>query len=222
MGDPVDRAALRKTLRLMERGELLRVAERAVDGASAETLQILIGDFMKIPFVTDADPVGPGLLDEVQRFYAAALRGEFHESFDVNWKNCTQFSRGTDGFIAEFDCLINRCISEASVTPTVVRESFERLFDLLRQVDEDPDRIVFFADEAGAWQIPVDWMRVLAAYFQVLALDSSAPDFAGTVDEMIEKHCDYRRPDLLAAARAVANTAQLTALTALPIVTARR
>jgi hypothetical protein len=39
---------------------------------------------------------------------------------------------------------------------------------------------------------------------------------------MIEKHCDYRRPDLLAAARAVANTAQLTALTALPIVTARR
>jgi hypothetical protein len=140
----------------------------------------------------------------------------------VNWKNCTEFSRGTDGFIAEFDRLIIRCLSEAAATPTVVRESLERLFELLRQVDADPDRIVFFADEAGSWQIPVDWTRVLAVYFEVTAADSSDTDFARAVAGAIEKFCHDRRPELLAAAQLVATPEQIAALKALPIATRRR
>jgi len=222
MGDAVDRAALRKSLRQMNRGQLLKVAERAMKYAFTETLQVLIGNFLKVPFLHAAESLALSLLDEVQRFVAAALRGDFHESFQVNWTNSTPFSYGTDGFIAEFDRLISRCLGEAATTPTVVWQSLEGLFDLLRQIDADPDRILFFADEARTWQIRVDWLRVLAVYFEIVAAQASDTDFAMTVDGVIEEFCHYRRPELLAAAQSVANAAQIAAVKALPIETRRR
>lgn len=56
------------------------------------------------------------------------------------------------------------------VPTTALREAFELLLPLCRLIDEGSERVVFFADEAGSWQLDVDWRAMLSAYFGCLAL----------------------------------------------------
>lgn len=143
--------------------------------------------------------------------------GEFYKAFDVNWKNVTEQSAGTDAFIAEFDRLLVECIrGEARGARAPVREAFELLFELLRRIDEGRSDIVFFADEAGSWQVGVDWRAALPAYFRCLADGASGDDFALEVDRAITDFAHYERPRHLAAARRVANAVQKAALQRLP------
>ena len=93
----------------------------------------------------------------------------------------------------------------------------ELLFALLRRIDEDPDSVVFFADEAGSWQVGVDWREVLPAYFECLADETPAEDFARQVDRAITDFADYGRPRHLASARRVANAEQKAALRHMPV-----
>jgi hypothetical protein len=153
------------------------------------------------------------LLEEVRRFHDASLRGEYYDSFDVNSKNFMDKSKGTEAFIAEFDRLIGKCVHAAVKGPLApVREAFELLFALLRRLDEDPDSVVFFADEAGSWQVGVDWREALPAYFRCLADGTSSEDFAREVDRAISDFSDYERPRHLTAARRAANAEQKAAL----------
>jgi hypothetical protein len=219
----VDREKLRDALRQMRRGYLLKVAERAIDLVSSETLEALVGDFMQVPRLAEGQPGEASLPDEVNEFSEESLRGDYFDSFDVNSKNCMDLSQGTDAFIAEFDRLIRRCLGTAAGGSfTTAREAFERLFALLRRIDEDPDSIVFFADEAGSWQIPVDWRAVLPVYFRCLAEGTSGAAFARAVDGVVTDFCHYQRPHQLAAAESVANAEQMAALQRLPIRNGRR
>ena len=93
-----------------------------------------------------------------------------------------------------------------------MREAFELLFALLRRIDEDPDSVVFFADEAGSWQVGVDWRAALPAYFRCLADGTSGDEFAREVHRAISDFADYERPRQLTAARRVANAEQKAAL----------
>jgi hypothetical protein len=43
------------------------------------------------------------------------------------------------------------------------------LFGLLNHIDKGRDDVIFFEDEGGAWQVGVDWARVLPVWFKVLA-----------------------------------------------------
>jgi hypothetical protein len=153
------------------------------------------------------------LLDEVRKVHAASLAGEYYESFNVNSKNFMDKSQGTETFIAEFDRFLTRCIRAAAKRPQrPLREAFELLFALLRQIDEDPDSVVFFADEAGSWQVGVDWREALPAYFRCLAESTSGEELACEVDRVIADFADYERPKHLAAARRVASAEQKAAL----------
>lgn len=132
-------------------------------------------------------------------------------------------SEGTEAFIAEFDRLIGECVRAAETRPPrPVREAFELLFALLRRIDEDPDSIIFFADEAGSWQAGVDWRGVLPAYFHCLADSSSGAEFAREVDRVISDFADYERPHHLTVARRVASAEQKAALRDLPAREKRR
>ncbi|MEW6751818.1 MAG: hypothetical protein AB1505_12700 [Candidatus Latescibacterota bacterium] len=83
----------------------------------------------------------------------------------MNSKNFMNKSAGTEAFIAEFDRLAGKCVRAAAKGPRApVRQALELLLALLRRIDEDPDRVVFFADEAGSWQVGVNWREVLPAY----------------------------------------------------------
>ncbi len=219
----VDVGKLRVALRRMSRGSLLMVAERAIEIVPRAKLGALVGDMVRLDQLAEGKRGAAPLLAEVRKFHEASLRGEYYDSFDVNSKNFMEKSEGTEAFIAEFDRLAGKCVRAAGVgLQASVREAFELLFALLRRIDEDPDSVVFFADEAGSWQVGVDWRETLPAYFRCLADGAPGEDFAREVDRAITDFSDYERPRHLAAARRVANAGQKAALRRLPARERRR
>ena len=93
-----------------------------------------------------------------------------------------------------------------------MREVFELLFALLRRIDECRDDVIFFADEAGSWQVGVDWGSALPGYFRCLADTASAEEFDREVDRTISDFVNHDRPRHLAAALRVAKADQEPAL----------
>jgi len=163
----------------MTRGELLIVAHRAVEMVPDAALPLLLGDLVELQSGSEAVLGTAALLDEVRRFRTEGVSGTFYDSFDVNSRNCSEQSRGTDAFIAEFDRLVTRCISEAQTEPSqVTAQALEVLFSLLRHIDKGDDDVLFFADEGGSWSVGVNWSRALPGYFLCLAQSASAEDFA--------------------------------------------
>ena len=219
----VDIEKLRVALRRLSRGNLLIVAERATALVPRAKLRDLIGDMVRIDELAEGKQGVVPLLAEVRKFHEASLRGEYYESFNVNSRNFMEKSEETQAFIAEFDRLLGKCIRAAERRGRApVRESFDLLLGLLRRIDADPDAVVFFADEAGSWQVGVDWRTALPAYFRCLADDASPDDFAREVDRTITDFADYERPRLLAAARRVGSAEQKAALRRLPARERRR
>ena len=224
-GPAVDLEKLRGALSKLKRGQLLIIAHRAVELLAPSKLDALMGDMLSPSRFEQTGPSVPAksLLDEVREFHATGVAGEYFDSFDVNSKNCMQKSEGTEEFIADFDRLMNLCIRATAKPPRAeTREAFGLLFDILRRIDDSPDRIIFFADEAGSWQVGVDWRSALPAYFQCLVDDLTPEDFSSEVDRTIAYFVDYDRPHHLAAARRVATSEQKKALARLPARKARR
>ena len=219
----VDIEKLRVALRRLHRGNLLIVAERATQLVPRAKLHELVGDMVRLDELAEGKRGAAPLLAEVRKFHDASLRGEYYESFNVNSRNFMEQSEETQAFIAEFNRLLGNCIRAAERTRRApVREAFDLLLALLRRIDEDPDAVIFFADEAGSWQLGVDWRAALPAYFRCLADGASAEDFAREVDRAITNFADYQRPRLLAAARRVATAEQKSALRRLPARERRR
>lgn len=209
---PIDLDRLRSTLRGMSRGNLLIVAERAIELVPRAKLATLFRDMLQVEDFTISRPAGATLLDKVRAFHAAALRGEYYESFNVNSSNFMQQSSGTEAFIAEMDRLLALCVRAARKAPErSMREAFELLFDLIRHVDEAHDDVVFFADEGGSWQFGVNWRSTLEAYFRCLAGEAPPEEYARMVDRAIRDFEDFQRPRHLAAARQTASKKQRAA-----------
>lgn len=208
----IDLVKLRGALRHASRGSLLILAQRAAELVPQAKLRELFGDMVRLEDLSEATPESE-LLDEVRRFYAESMRGEFYESFKVNSKNCMQNSEGTDAFVAEFHRLLRLCIRAAQRGSWArTREALELLFELLRHIDEDPDSVIFFADEGGSWQVGVNWNSVLPVYFRCLAESASAEGFAQQVKQAISNLGNHERPQHLAAAHRVASAEQRNAL----------
>jgi hypothetical protein len=219
----VDIEKLRVALRRMSRGNLLVIAERAIEVVPKPKLRALVGDMVRLENLTEGKRGAEPVLDAVRKFHDASLRGEYYESFGVNSKNFMEKSEGTEAFIAEFDRLISKCVRAATKGPYApVREAIELLLALLRRIDDDPDSVVFFADEAGSWQVGVDWRAVLPVYFRCLAEGTPAEEFVREVDRAISDFADHERPRHLAAARRVASAEQKAALRCLPASDRRR
>ena len=219
----VDLEKLRVALRRLSPGNLLVVADRAIETVPRAKLRALVGDMARLDELAQTKSGAAPLLDEVQKFHAASMGGEYYESFGVNSKNFMEKSEGTEAFIVEFDRLLGKCIRAAEKGPRPpVREAFELLFALLRRIDEDPDSVVFFADAAGSWQVGVDWRAAVPAYFWCLADGASGDDIARDVDRTISDFADYERPRHLVAARRVPTAEQKAALRRLPSHEGRR
>ncbi|HWL86025.1 MAG TPA: hypothetical protein VNO21_09505 [Polyangiaceae bacterium] len=165
------------------------------------------------PPATTPRPDPPGtLLIDVRAFDAAVRGGEYYESFNVNSKNYMDRSRGTRLFIAECNRLLARCVGFSSrPRPAETREAFELIFDLLQRIDEGNDD-VFFADEAGSWQVGVAWEDVLPAWFASLAKAADPEDLGKAVARVVEDFEPHASPKHYAAARRVATAAQREAL----------
>jgi hypothetical protein len=153
------------------------------------------------------------LLAEVKRFEKASLAGDYYESFGVNSKNCTQQSAGTSAWIAEYLRLLDRCVVNAKQSnPAEVREAMDVLFGLLTHIDEGRDDVIFFADEGGSWQVPVDWAKVLPVWFRVLSATAEPEEYAKRITALLSCHYRYGRDKMLVIARRTATTDQRKAL----------
>lgn len=169
-GRGIDTAKLRVALRRMSRGDLLIIAERAAELVPRAKLPALVAGYLRLKDLTEAKSGAAPLLDEVRKFHAASLRGEYYESFAVNSKNFMETSEGTDAFIAELERLMAKwvCVAEKGHL-ALMCEAFDLLLKLLRRIDEGHDDVIFFADEGGSWTVGVNWRSTLPAYFRCLA-----------------------------------------------------
>lgn len=215
-GGRVELAQIRLSLRKLSRGNLLIIAERAAEALPSAALPALLGDFVQIDVPVDAATETPSLLEEARWFHATSMSGKYYEAFAVSGKNCTEQSKGTDAFIAEFDRLVARCVRETDTGPQlVVREAFELLFGLLRYIDECHDDVIFFADEGSSWNVGVHWRTTFPAYFRCLAETATADEFARTVDQAIMDFAVHDRSHYLSEAWRAATAAQQASLSAL-------
>jgi hypothetical protein len=153
------------------------------------------------------------LLAAVRAFGKASLAREYLESFNVNSRNYMERSGGTTAWIAQCNRLLDRCVAEAATTsPTKVRQAFDILFGLLDRIDEGEGDVIFFADEAGWWQVGVDWNRVSPPWFKVLSATVGPEEHAARIVAMVRQHGRHDSVKLLAAARQGATPAQRQAL----------
>ena len=188
--------------------------DEALELLPRAALQRIVGRYISLDDVR-ADPAASKrlLLEDVRAFDVAARAGDYYQSFNVNSKNCMDKSAGTRSFIADFSRLLALCVAASrNSAPADVRMSLEILFALHRYVDECNDDVIFFADEAGAWQIGVDWRTVLPAWFRSLAKTVEPVEYARLVREAIDDFDPHARVQHLAAARQAGSPAQRRAL----------
>lgn len=168
----IDRAKLRAVLRKLSRETIYYMLDEAIGLLPKAKLERLARRYISAEQLRpDAPPPTRGLLAETEAFALASRRGDYFETFNVNSKNCTQKSSGTLGWIVECNRLMDRCVLLAKRRGSQAEPSaaFGILFDLLRQIDLGEIDIVFFADEAGSWQVGIDWSEVLPAWFTCFA-----------------------------------------------------
>jgi hypothetical protein len=161
----------------------------------------------------DSRPKATQLTARVRAFCDASRRGEYYEDFPVNSKNYMENSGGTDRFIVDCDRLLSLCVKHSTEGHhNEAAAAFELIFGVLRHIDECLDDVVFFADEGGSWQIPVDWRTVFPAWFESLAAIADPDEFAAKIVSEVERHANYDRERYIRMARKVAIGAQCKAL----------
>lgn len=88
-------------------------------------------------------------------------------------------------WLSEYDRLMRWCRREVDDGAfDEARQAFDLLFDLLYQLDQFEEDILFFVDEAGSWQVGVDWRRVLPAWLTSLSETVTSGEVEDAVDHL--------------------------------------
>lgn len=208
----IDRAKVRAEARKLD-GTGLRVwLDRAIDLLPDEAFPALVEDYVWLKDVLADEHTRPDLLSVIRRFHQESVGGRYYQDFDVNSRNYLEESRGTETFIAEHARLIEACLKADGDVETV-REGLRLLIDLMRRIDQCRDDIVFFADEAGSWQVGVDWKTVLPVWFRSLSPGAIPYDWAEEVTDALNAFAGPDLDSLLAQAHEIASPEQREALT---------
>ena len=211
----IDKDKLRAAMRKMPHQYIYQMLDDAVDLLPPTKLIKLVKSYIPLDGLQPDRETTGGLLASVERFRDASFKREYFESFDVNWKNSTQISKKTGAWIADCKRLLGNCVAATSRGHhEEARQALEILFDLLRQLDGDPDSIIFFADEAGAWQVGCDWRRIMPAWFKCLAASTGADKYAAEVVRSVQDLVGYDYAKYFAMAKRVATPEQRHALKA--------
>lgn len=118
-------------------------------------------------------------------------------------------SDGTEIFVAEHSRLVEACLrAEQAGDLDTAAHGLELLIDLMREIDRCERDIVFFADEAGSWQVGVRWERVLPAWFRSISPSTEPCDWAETVIDALNDFASFRMNELLSVARNIASSEQ--------------
>jgi hypothetical protein len=82
----------------------------------------------------------------------------------------------------------------------------------LSRIDACANEILFFADEAGSWEVGVDWESVLPAWFKVLSATVGPAEYARRIATTLKCHYEHGHVKMLAVARRIATPTQRQAL----------
>ncbi len=211
----IDRDKLRAAVRKLSNEYVFYMLDDAIELLPPAKLHKIAKKYLDLKRLQpDAEPATrPSLLTDVKRFEKASLAGEYYESFFVNSKNCTQESRGTSAWIAEYLRLLDRCVINAKkISSAELRQAMDILFGLLDHIDECLDDVIFFADEGGSWQVGVDWAKVLPVWFEALSATAEPKEYAERIATLLSRHYSYGRDKMLAIARRTATPDQRKAL----------
>lgn len=169
-GNEIDRDKLRAAIRKLLHEDVYYLLDKAIELLPQTKLLKLVSQHIDPEkFRPDGNAKG-SLLATVRDFEKASLAGEYYASFDVNSKNFMDLSGGTTAWIAECHRLLDRCVAEDKKgNPAEVRRAFDIIFGLLDHIGKGVDDVIFFADEAGSWQVGVSWERILPFWFKVLS-----------------------------------------------------
>lgn len=210
---PIDLGKLRAAVRRLGDEHVFYMLDDAIDLLPSAKLMKLASRYLDVKQLKPDAPWRTNLLADVRAFDVASRAGKYYESFSVNSKNFMDKSTGTRSFIADCNRLLERCVNRApSDDAEETREAIETILGLLRYIDECNDDVIFFADEAGSWQVGVDWKNVLPALFSCLSRTTEPDEYARRVTTVAE---DFDKDDLekhLATARRLGTPAQRNAL----------
>lgn len=199
----------------MDDAQIYGLLDRAIELLPPTKLRKLVEPYMTPEDLEPDDEVVEDLLETVTDFQRRSLDGDYYQSFMVNSKNYTEMSKGTRAWITDCNRLLDSCLKAVPKGDMKqASEAFEILFDLLSEIDREPDTIVFFADEAGSWQVGCDWKMILPAWFRCLALTATSEGYAEKVVRIVDSFVHYDRDRSLDSARRAASSEQREALNA--------
>lgn len=218
----IDWETLEPALRKLKKENLLQVLHDAYQALPASRVASVFGGYVDlttpdstISSRTRRSTAPQRLLEAVEQFHADSLAGQYYESFNVNSKNFMDKSEGTELWISECNQFFDKGVAlSVQGQQAAVRTAMDLLFELLEEIDTGSDRIIFFADEGGSWQVGIDTDKVLPAYFISLAAVAEPPEYAARVREVIRQHGSYDSEKFLRAAQKAANEAQRKAFEA--------
>jgi len=207
----IDRDKLRAAIRKLPHEYVFYMLDDAIDQLPRANLHTIVSKYFDLRRLRpDSEQARKAsLLAYVRAFETASLAGDYYESFDVNSKNFMEKSRGTTGWIAECRRLLDRCVEQAKTAdPAEVCQAFGIIFGLLDRIDECREDIIFFADEAGAWQVGVHWEKVLPPWFRVLSTTAGPEEYWQRIVPLLKQHYGHGSARMLAVARKIATPAQ--------------
>jgi hypothetical protein len=211
--EPIDKNKLRAKVKTMGPEYRYQMLDEAIDLLPPTKLARLVKSYIHLDDLKPDHESTTGLLNAVKRFQKASLARQYFEAFDVNSKNCTQQSGKTQAWIADCKRLLRDCIKAVSQAQNQdARQGFDILFDLLRHIDRDPDSIIFFADEAGSWQVGCDWRTIMPAWFRCLSATADPEQYAAEVVRSVHDLVGHDHERHIAVARRVATREQRQAL----------
>ncbi len=209
----IDRDKLRAAIRRLGDEYVFYMLDDAIDLLPPAKLAKLVSSYLDVKQLRPDAPGKKNLLAEVRAFDTASRAGKYYESFSVNSKNFMDKSTGTRAFIADCNRFLDRCVAQAPKGDAAeIREAIELILGVLRYVDACHDDVIFFADEGGAWQVGVDWAKVLPAWFACLSRTTEPDEYARRVVEIVDEFDKHDRGKQLSAARRVGTPAQRKAL----------
>ena len=212
-GEQIDRDKLRAAIRKLGDKYVYYMLDEAIDMLPQTKLLRLVKRYIDPSKIRPDGKAKGNLLATVKAFEKASLAGEYYEDFNVNSKNCMEKSTGTTAWIAECRRLLDRCVAqEKKGDPAEVRQALDIIFGLLDPIDECLDDVIFFADEAGSWQVGVDGDKILSPWFKVLSATAEPEEYARRITGLLAHHYNYGSKKRLAVARKTVSQAQRQAL----------
>lgn len=209
----IDRATIRAALRKLSNEDIYYILADVLETLPLAKAEKLIKGYIGLSQFQPERPKPANLLEEVNEFRQASLRGDYYESFDVNSKNCTEISKGTRAWYFEFNRLLDLCVTAVRKgDKTEIRQAMEICFDLLHHIDEGHNDVLFFADEGGSWQAGVDWDKVLTACFCGLSATAPPEEYANKVIGIVDEFEHFARDRHFSKAKRIGTDPQRQAL----------